>query len=253
MYERAAALVLLIASSAGCDRSAADGGAPAAPPSGVVPAVASTSDVASAVEVASASEATSASAVPPGAAVPSASAVSESAAPTESAAPSSTDWWPAETKEISVSWVLHPPQLLPNIPQLVRHVEVTALAGRAHKTVAMDVRSTYFFMMYGQPDCDPKWRRERGRSIVSQLFMNGGGNFLGSVERTPTGIDVYTNDSADGICDDSPARKPCPVDRKLIGSIPLPEGVTLRVRFVEVQRVEEGKPAFREVPQTCPT
>lgn len=237
MYEKAAALLLLLG-IAGCEPTPEVGPGLSAAPSALVSVADPDSPAASPWRAPPVTPTAEASAAASGLVSASASSIAG-------------EWWPAGVKEITVSWVLHPASWLATGGSSAL-LEVTAVAGKAHRTVRIQVHSTVMFMMYGQPDCDPNERRRRGREIVSQIYMNGGGNFMGSIERTATGVDVYTNESSDGLCDDSPARKPCPVDRKLVGSIPLPEGVTLRVRFVRVEALEDGKPGFREVPQACP-
>ncbi|MFO0613497.1 MAG: hypothetical protein U0414_12950 [Polyangiaceae bacterium] len=172
-----------------------------------------------------------------------------SGAPAAAAPPA--PWWPADTKEITLSWVMHPPVDIPGAGYMGELVEVVAAAGSARRSVPIEVQATIMFYMESQSDCDPQRRKTRSPSIVTELFMNGTGNFLGTVERTATGVDVYSNESADGLCDDSPARRPCPVHRKLLGSIPLPDGVPIWVRFVRVEKKGGPGPGFREVPLSC--
>jgi hypothetical protein len=168
-------------------------------------------------------------------AAPTTSASSTNALPAPSASTSvspAASAWPAGTGAITLAWVLHPVVL--RGATTARHVDVVARAGSITRSVSTDVQATTMFVMEMQPRCT---HAPRARAIA-ELFMNGGGNFRLSAERPkPEWLEVYANESADGLCvDDAGHDADCPVARTLLARWEVPRDARIVEAFEEIAR-----------------
>lgn len=190
---------------------------------------------------------------PPG---PSASAapVSSVVAPARTAPLFDTPAWPDATKQISLTWAVHPASEVKGTSYYGRHIDLVARAGQVTRVIPIDATISITWGIDMQDQC--RGGSYGNASTVAELYMNGGGNLWYTAERRDDGaLDVFENTSTDGLCTDDRGREePCPIGRKLVGTLEAPVGARFTERFVEVEREETdgGKPGrIREVPVAC--
>src|SRR5262249_15425859 len=98
----------------------------------------------------------------------------------------------------------------------------------------------------------------RPRGAIAELFMNGGGNYRVTAERPqPDVLEVYENQSADGLCVDDAGRDiDCPVTRSLLARWEVPHDAQIVEAFEEIARDDtDAGPATgpaRRIARECP-
>ncbi len=190
----------------------------------------------------------------------SASSGDEPASPPSSSAarvdapPKAASPWPDGTKEIVLTWVVHPATEVRGAPYYGRHIDLVARGGDVRRAVPIDAKISIFFAMLMQPRCN-HIQYDR-KSTVAELYMNGGGNLWYTVDRGDDGALLVTeNVSPDGLCTDDRGREEaCPIKRRVVGSIPAPALARIVERFAEATREDpDGGPPgrLRELALQC--
>lgn len=174
--------------------------------------------------------------------------------PSSSGVTLSSPPWPAGTEKIAISWVLHPSRR--DADQVERkHVDLVLRAGATLRVFPVEVTSTFMVVMSRQALCHRHGAVSARSKEVASLELMGGGFTTIDVRRdTETSLEIAEIHETCGACDPVPGQPdPCPPDRRVLGHVEIPRGVsfTERILEVEVEQKGGGKPGFREVPREC--
>jgi hypothetical protein len=170
------------------------------------------------------------------------------APPTASGATGSTPPWPAGTKTITLTWLLHPGST--ELGPAQRHVDLVARAGSVQHVISIDARFSISFNPAQQPLCG---RIQYPPNTVAELAMNGGGTLWYTVEREqPSALHVYEHTESDGLCTDKKDRPlPCPIATRHIATLDVPAEAKFKERFASVVRVDAGAGHTQEIAIDC--
>ena len=161
--------------------------------------------------------------------------------PSSSGVTLSSPPWPAGTEKIAISWVLHPSRR--DADQVERkHVELVLRAGAALRVFPVEVTSTFMVVMSRQALCRRRGAVSARSKEVASLELTGGGFTTIDVRRaTETSLEIAEIYETCGACDPVPGQPdPCPPQRRVLGHIEIPRGVSFTERILKVEVEQRG-------------